>query len=393
MHYDCFMGALLEIRNLRIRFGAAEAVRGISLSLDEGEVLGMVGESGSGKSATALAILGLLGSAARVEGRILWRGGGGVGEAGEGSRFPTHSAKGREMDGARSLVGNSERQGAGGEAEGGKAEAGVSSRFPNHFAKGSTRSRFFDFTSFRSEGARSLTRNSEGLGSGGESEGGRDDGSGAIDLVRQTSGALRRLRGREIAMIFQEPMTALNPVITIGRQVAESFEAHAPSWTGQAWTGCEAKRKAIAALEAVAISDAARRYGDYPHQFSGGQRQRILIAMALINKPRLLIADEPTTALDVTVQAQVLELLKDLQREHGLAMLFISHDLAVVGQMASRLAVMRGGVVVETGPCSRLLTNPEHSYTRSLLAAVPTLRTDRSRPLAMVGGSQADAGA
>ena len=203
--------------------------------------------------------------------------------------------------------------------------------------------------------------------------------SGASDLLQQPVEALRRQRGREIAMIFQEPMTALNPVMTIGHQVAESFEAHTPSWTGR-----EAKRKAITALEAVAIPDATRRYGDYPHQFSGGQRQRILIAMALINKPRLLIADEPTTALDVTVQAQVLELLKDLQRQHGLAMLFISHDLAVVGQMASRIAVMRAGQVVETGPCIRLLTNPEHPYTRSLLAAVPTLRTDRSQPLAMV---------
>jgi len=181
-------------------------------------------------------------------------------------------------------------------------------------------------------------------------------------------------------MIFQEPMTALNPVMTIGRQVAEGFAAHAASFTGR-----EAKRRAIAALEAVAIPDPARRYGDYPHQFSGGQRQRILIAMALINKPRLLIADEPTTALDVTVQAQVLDLLKDLQRQHGLAMLFISHDLAVVGQMASRVAVMRAGQVVETGPCFDLLTKPEHAYTKSLLAAVPTLRTDRNRPLAMVG--------
>jgi len=325
MHYDWIMGALLDIRKLQIRFGATEAVRGISLRLDEGEVLGLVGESGSGKSATALAILGLLGPAARVAGQVLWRGGGGVSEAGEGSRFPTHSAKGREMDGAPSA--------------------------------------------------------------GGESYGRNPDNFGAIDLLLQLPKVLRRLRGREIAMIFQEPMTALNPVMTIGRQVAESFEAHAPSWTGR-----EAKRRAIAALEAVAIPDAARRYGDHPHQFSGGQRQRILIAMALINKPRLLIADEPTTALDVTVQAQVLELLKDLQRQHGLAMLFISHDLAVVGQMASRLAVMRAGLVVETGLCSRLLTNPEHAYTKSLLAAVPTLRTDRSQPLAMVGGSQADAG-
>jgi peptide/nickel transport system ATP-binding protein len=201
----------------------------------------------------------------------------------------------------------------------------------------------------------------------------------SIDLLRQPQSALQRLRGREIAMIFQEPMTALNPVMTIGSQVAEGAEAHSPSWTGR-----EARRKAIAALEAVSIPDAARRYGDYPHQFSGGQRQRILIAMALINRPRLLIADEPTTALDVTVQAQVLELLRELQRQHGLAMLFISHDLAVVGQVASRVAVMRAGEVVETGSCARLLTAPQHAYTRSLLAAVPTLRTDRNRPLAMI---------
>jgi peptide/nickel transport system ATP-binding protein len=200
-----------------------------------------------------------------------------------------------------------------------------------------------------------------------------------VDLLRQSQSELRRVRGREMAMIFQEPMTALNPVMTIGRQVAEAAQAHSHSWTGR-----EAKRRAIAALEAVAIPEAARRYGDYPHQFSGGQRQRILIAMALINRPRLLIADEPTTALDVTVQAQVLELLRQLQREHGLAMLFISHDLAVVGEIAGRVAVMRAGEIVETGPTARLLTAPEHPYTQSLLAAVPTLRTDRSRPLAMV---------
>jgi peptide/nickel transport system ATP-binding protein len=297
MGYDCFMSFLLDIRGLRIRFGMAEAVRGISLQLEEGEVLGLVGESGSGKSATALAILGLLGASARVSGEILW-------QSGEAS--------------------------APSEAGGGKSAPGAS----------------------------------------------------AIDLLRQGPQALRRLRGQQIAMIFQEPMTALNPVMSIGRQVAESAEAHAPSWTGR-----EARRRAIAALEAVAIPEAARRYGDYPHQFSGGQRQRILIAMALINRPRLLIADEPTTALDVTVQAQVLELLQDLQRQHGLAMLFISHDLAVVGQVASRVAVMRAGEIVETGPSRRMLTNPEHPYTKSLLAAVPTLRTDRNQPLAMVGGS------
>lgn len=200
-----------------------------------------------------------------------------------------------------------------------------------------------------------------------------------LNLLAQPPRVLRRIRGRRIAIIFQEPMTALNPVMSIGRQVAECAQAHAPSWSPR-----EARRRAIQALESVAIPDAARRFGDYPHQFSGGQRQRILIAMALINRPRLLIADEPTTALDVTVQAQILALLAQLQREHQLAMLFISHDLAVVGQVANRVAVMQAGHIVETGPSASLLTAPRHPYTRSLLAAVPTLRTPRDRPLAVI---------
>jgi peptide/nickel transport system ATP-binding protein len=203
-----------------------------------------------------------------------------------------------------------------------------------------------------------------------------------VDLLQQPADVLRSIRGREIAMIFQEPMTALNPVMTIGCQVAECAEAHAPSRGSR-----ESKRRALEALEAVAIPEAARRFNDYPHQFSGGQRQRILIAMALINRPRLLIADEPTTALDVTVQAQILALLAQLQREHKLSMLFISHDLAVVGQVAGRVAVMRSGQIVETGSTQQILTAPAHPYTRSLLAAVPSMRTDRTQPLAMVSGA------
>jgi peptide/nickel transport system ATP-binding protein len=268
------MAPFLQISNLSVHFGTTCAVKGINLTLEEGEVLGLVGESGSGKSATALAIPGLLPPTATVNGQI-------------------------------SFLGR--------------------------------------------------------------------------DLLGLASGQLRSLRGSQIAMIFQEPMTALNPVLTIGSQIAEAVQAHSSHWSRH-----ESSRKTIEALEAVGIPDAARRYNDFPHQLSGGQRQRVLIAMALINKPRLLIADEPTTALDVTVQAQILDLLRALQIEHKLSMLFISHDLAVVGQVASRVAVMRAGEIVEQGPCAQLLTHPEHEYTKSLLAAVPTMRSDRSQPLARI---------
>jgi peptide/nickel transport system ATP-binding protein len=269
------MAPLLAITDLHVRFNNTEAVAGLNLHINEGEVLGLVGESGSGKSTVSLATLGLLGPAAQVSGRIAF-----------------HDA----------------------------------------------------------------------------------------NLLALPARALQHLRGREIAMIFQEPMTALNPVMSIGRQIAEAYEAHTPSATRR-----EAHQKAIESLEAVLLPEPERRFADYPHQFSGGQRQRILIAMALINQPRLLIADEPTTALDVTVQAQILDLLKNLQRERGLSMLFISHDLAVVSQVASRVAVLRHGKLVEEGPCSQILTRPAQEYTKTLLAAVPTMQTDRTRPLAEIG--------
>ena len=276
------MAALLRIRNLRIRFGQSEAVRGIDIDLEEGEVLGLVGESGSGKSATSLAILGLLGQAATVEGQILWQG-----------------------------------------------------------------------------------------------------PSGEIDLLKQPPTALRRLRGRDIAMIFQEPMTALNPVMPIGRQIAEAVAIHHPSLSRKA-----IRQKVLEAMHQVALPDPERRLTDYPHQFSGGQRQRILIAMALVNRPALLIADEPTTALDVTVQAQIIALLRDLRTQHNLSMLFISHDLAVVAQVADqpadRIAVMQRGKLVEQAPTHDLFHAPQHPYTRSLLAAAPTMQTDRTRPLAQL---------
>ena len=262
---------LLDVRDLRVRFGEHEAVRGISFSIAPGETLGLVGGSGCGKSATSLALMRLLPPSAHTTGSI------------------------------------------------------------------------------RLEGE---------------------------DLLKLPEEAMRTHRGRSLAMIFQEPMTALNPVMPIGRQIAEAVLAHAPRTPRK-----ELRERVLAAMHEVALPEAERRVNDYPHQFSGGQRQRIVIAMALINRPRLVIADEPTTALDVTVQAQILALLRRLQQERGLAMLFISHDLAVVGQIAQRVAVMQNGVVVETGTAADVLHRPAHPYTRQLLASLPTMATDRTRPL------------
>ncbi len=187
-----------------------------------------------------------------------------------------------------------------------------------------------------------------------------------VDMVTLDEERRRHIRGARIAMIFQEPMTSLNPVFTIGDQIIEALQMHTPTMSHN-----EARQRAIEALQQVQIPNAAERIDEYPHRLSGGQRQRVMIAMAMACEPDLLIADEPTTALDVTVQAEILRLMKALQQRTGMAMLFITHDFGVVAQIADRLAVMKQGVIVESGTARRLINAPTHEYTRKLLASLP----------------------
>ncbi len=269
--------ALLEVRDLAIRFGAIEAVRGVSFEIARGETLALVGESGSGKSVTALSTVRLLPPSASFTGSVRY--------------------DGREM----------------------------------------------------------LTA---------------DDAT------------LRDVRGDDVSFIFQEPMTSLNPLHSIERQIGESLALH------QRLIGEAARTRIVELLTKVGIRDPETRLGDYPHTLSGGQRQRVMIAMALANNPRLLIADEPTTALDVTIQAQILDLLKRLQREEGLSMLFITHDLGIVRRMADRVCVMQGGEIVERGETAALFDAPAHPYTRKLLGSEPRGRPEpvaQDAPLVLQG--------
>ncbi|MFZ0642797.1 MAG: ABC transporter ATP-binding protein [Candidatus Acidiferrales bacterium] len=196
------------------------------------------------------------------------------------------------------------------------------------------------------------------------------------NLLALSPEKMREVRGREIAMIFQEPMTALNPVLRIGAQIEEAIRVHEPRVAAH-----EIRSRALAAIERAALSDPARRARQYPHQLSGGLRQRVMIAMALAAAPGVLIADEPTTALDVTVQKQILELLAKLRRDLQLSMLFITHDLGVVAQVADRVAVMYAGRIVEEGPVSEVLHAPAHPYTQALLRAAPRLAREKLVPI------------
>ena len=262
------MSNLLELNNLKMSFytyaGEVQALRGVSFTLDQGEVIGIVGESGSGKSVTSLSIMGLLPPAAKIK-------------------------------------------------------------------------------------------------SGNINFNGRD-------LLTLSSAQMQQIRGNEISMVFQDPMTSLNPVYTVGNQIMEPLMLH------QHLSRSQARTKAVEMLALTGIPDPEQRFNQYPHEFSGGMRQRAMIAMALSCQPRLLIADEPTTALDVTIQAQILDLMKDLKEHFNTSIIMITHDLGVVAQLCSRILVMYGGIIVEEGSTREIFHNPQHPYTWGLLQSVPDIR-------------------
>jgi len=278
------MGRLLEIKDEYLSFftpaGEVKAINGVSLTVDDGEVLGVVGESGSGKSVLAYSVIGLVPSPGRVIGGSI------------------------NFDG-RDMVGLPERE-------------------------------------------------------------------------------LCKLRGNEIGMIFQDPMTSLNPVFTIGNQIREVILLH----TGK--NKAEAGARALELMREVGINEPERRLKQYPHELSGGMRQRVMIAIALACEPRLLIADEPTTALDVTIQAQILDLMIELQRKHGMAIIIITHDLGIVASMCKRIAVMYAGRIVEFGAVRDIFYNPKHEYTKGLLASLPVLGDKSHKRLIPIPGVPVD---
>ncbi len=304
-----FEGPILEVKDLHTTFytdkETIHAVDGVSFALYPGQVTGIVGESGSGKSVTARSIMGLV----KRPGQI---------DAGE-IRF-------RQPDTVKQFA----------------------TDFQRHTS---------DLTADEPIDDETFVVIEE-----------RTNGeitSGYVDIAGATEDARRRLRGGNIAMVFQDPLSSLNPVYTIGNQIKEALRLH------QGLTGAAATEEAIDLLEAVGIPDAPRRVSEYPHQFSGGMRQRAVIAMALAGEPDVLIADEPTTALDVTIQAQILELLKSLTEERDLSIMFITHDMGVIAEMSDRVNVMYAGEVVESAPVEPLFASPDHPYTRGLLKSIP----------------------
>ncbi len=363
---------ILHVEDLRTAFFTDKetiyAVDGIDLTIREGETVGIVGESGSGKSVTARSLMGLVEAPGRVlnGSRVQFR----DPEEVEwfADRFPGRTvdlgALRDEVDLVEVLDELLTRRGVDpGELTDVTEFAG---KDPGEVDAGAL-SEVVDLVDVIDAG---YGEQVDLVESGDfvfvEERRGDTVEEGFVDVRRASGKGLRKLRGGRIAMVFQDPLTSLNPVYSVGNQIKESLRLH------RGMTGAEATQEAVNLLDAVGIPDARRRVKEYPHQFSGGMRQRAVIAMALACDPELLICDEPTTALDVTIQAQILELLEELQEERDLAIMFITHDMGVIAEVADSVNVMYAGEVVETATVEELFTNPKHPYTQGLLESIPS---------------------
>jgi peptide/nickel transport system ATP-binding protein len=348
---------LIDVRNLQTAFFTEKetirAVDGVSMDIDSGETVGVVGESGSGKSVTARSIMGLV----EAPGKVL-----------EGSsirfhqletvrdyadRFSGHTVDLTELRGEhdpQELLGRIQTEVT---AETFGRERRDEITLTDILAAG-----FGDEMGITDEDDCVFVTERNG-------DSPQDITAGFIEVTRLEGERQRQMRGGRIGMVFQDPLTSLNPVFTVGNQIKEALNLH------RDLSGEEATREAVELLEAVGIPDAGRRVNEYPHQFSGGMRQRAVIAMALACEPELLICDEPTTALDVTIQAQILELLAQIQEERDIGIMFITHDMGVIAEVSDKVNVMYAGEVIEQADVYSLFENPKHPYTRGLLRSIP----------------------
>ena len=369
--------AVLSVKNLQTSFftdkETIRAVDGVSFDIHESETVGIVGESGSGKSVTARSIMGLVESPGSVlrGSSVQFRSPSAVERFANTFERSTVDlgALSREHDLATALDDAFTQLGAK------PSEVTSDARYANKRAADVDASRMVaDGAVHWDDLVTSGYADDLGLIDSGDFvfvESGDTSGSttrvdsGYIDVTRANERGLRKLRGGNIAMVFQDPLTSLNPVYTVGNQIKEALRLH------RGLRGADATEEAINLLEAVGIPDSRRRIREYPHQFSGGMRQRAVIAMALACDPEVLICDEPTTALDVTIQAQILELLEDLQEERGLSIMFITHDMGVIADISDRVNVMYAGEVVETADVEDVFHDPKHPYTQGLLQSIP----------------------